>query len=75
MAVLAVTVVDCTVVESPLNVAVMLADPIAVGVHVHEAWPLITLVVPQFWMVVPPCMNRTVPVVLAGAPVTVAVNV
>jgi hypothetical protein len=44
------------------------------GVHVHDASPPITLVVPHAPMVVPFSIKRTVPEVLDG-PDTVAVNV
>ena len=52
----------------------MLCDPYVVGVHVHDASPLRTLVVPQALIVTPPSMNLTVPEVDEG-PVTVAVSV
>ena len=58
---------------SPLYVAVMLYVPCAVGDHEHEATPLMTLVVPHALSVVPPLMNRTVPVDVG--PVTFAVSV
>ena len=68
------TVVDSLNDVSPVNDAVMLRLPNVAGVHVHDASPPITLVVPHAPMVFPFSMKRTVPVVLDG-PVTVAVNV
>ena len=69
---LALAVVACKLSASPLNVAVMLYEPIAVGDHVQLASPPITLVVPQLVMVVPLAMKLTVPVVPDVAPDTVA---
>jgi hypothetical protein len=67
-------VVDSLNEVSPVNEAVMFLLPNVVGVHVHEASPPITLVVPHAPMVVPFSIKRTVPEVLDG-PDTVAVNV
>jgi hypothetical protein len=52
----------------------MLRLPAVFGVHVHDATPLMTLVVPHEPMVTPPSMKLTVPVVEDG-PVTFAVSV
>ena len=68
----ALAVVACKLSASPLNVAVRLTEPIAVGDHVQLASLPITLVVAQPVMVVPFTMKLTVPVVPDAAPVTVA---
>ena len=52
----------------------MLRVPAVEGVHVHDATPLRTLVVPHAPIVTPPSMKFTVPEVDDG-PVTVAVSV
>ena len=69
---LALAVVELNELLSPLNAAVRLTDPMAVGVHVQLASPPITLVVAHPVIVVPLAMKFTVPVVPDAAPVTVA---
>ena len=51
----------------------MLRLPAVLGVHVHDATPLITLVLPHAPMVTPPSIKFTVPVVDEG-PLTFAVS-